>query len=462
MKEIFLPTKLNNYHPYLLNKFVLVLALSFLAFTAFVSPDNIDGRFTEDVAASSVSSQTLISMTNSSRQKAGLPPLKNNSRLTQAALLKADNMLEEDYWDHYGPNGETPWQFILEAGYTYTYAGENLARGFSTSEGVHQAWLASPTHKANIMNDKYTEIGIAVVNGTLRGQQTTLVVQMFGSPGESAGPLAQLGANDQILVSDSQRVDSTSQILSIAIKAPEQDDEVSAQQVILSGTVEVDGENVDYSITASNLEDRKVEKAFENTLNWDMPITSLLAEGQNTITASVGDLEDSVEFIYKPAQTVMSAADLDIAYKQGEVVIRFDVESIEIVDGYILLDGHRVAVTKIEGSELGIKVDESRYDDATDRIIFLRDSTGIGYTIDLSVVQNDTQILPFVAGVVADPVQMASIVAIAMFTLYLAYQMYHYHHLKMYKKYSLYMFTFGIWVILLMISSTVGSIGDIS
>ena len=61
------------------------------------------------------------------------------------------------------------------------YAGENLAKGFRTAEGVHEAWMASPTHKENIMSPNYKDIGVAVVEGTLLGKETTLVVQMFGN-----------------------------------------------------------------------------------------------------------------------------------------------------------------------------------------------------------------------------------------------------------------------------------------
>ena len=62
-----------------------------------------------------------------------------NAKLVAAAQAKANNMFELQYWDHFGPNGETPWMFISQAGYVYVYAGENLAKGFRTAEGVHEA-----------------------------------------------------------------------------------------------------------------------------------------------------------------------------------------------------------------------------------------------------------------------------------------------------------------------------------
>lgn len=124
----------------------------------------------------------LYKITNEKRVAAGAAPLKINHKLETAALAKAQDMFAKDYWAHYAPDGSTtPWQFILGAGYSYKYAGENLARNFDTSISVVEAWLASPSHKANLLNASYEDIGMAAVNGTLLGEETTLVVQMFGT-----------------------------------------------------------------------------------------------------------------------------------------------------------------------------------------------------------------------------------------------------------------------------------------
>ena len=82
--------------------------------------------------------------------------LHTNVNLVSAAYAKAHHMLENQYWDHYAQDGTTPWSFIKQTDYKYVYAGENLAKGFKTSEGVHQAWMASPTHRANILSGKYS------------------------------------------------------------------------------------------------------------------------------------------------------------------------------------------------------------------------------------------------------------------------------------------------------------------
>ncbi|MBA3284597.1 MAG: CAP domain-containing protein, partial [Nitrosopumilus sp.] len=124
----------------------------------------------------------LYDLTNQEREKAGLQPLTYNDKLAQAAQQKANDMFAKNYWAHYGPNNENPWQFILGAGYDYEYAGENLAKNFLFSKGVVDAWMNSPTHKENMVRKEYTDIGFAVVNGMLNGEETTLVVQMFGTP----------------------------------------------------------------------------------------------------------------------------------------------------------------------------------------------------------------------------------------------------------------------------------------
>ncbi len=123
----------------------------------------------------------LIELTNQERQKQGLSTLSENEALNKAASLKAQNMFSENYWAHFAPSGKSPWDFILGSGYKFTYAGENLAKNFYNSEDVVAAWMQSPTHRDNLLSPKYHDIGIAVVEGVLNGQKTTLVVQEFGS-----------------------------------------------------------------------------------------------------------------------------------------------------------------------------------------------------------------------------------------------------------------------------------------
>lgn len=123
----------------------------------------------------------LIELTNLERQKMGLSPVAENSALDQAAQLKAQNMFAENYWAHFSPSGKTPWDFILGSGYKFSFAGENLAKNFQSSEEVIKAWMASPTHRDNLLNPRYKDIGMAVSDGVLNGQKTLLVVEEFGT-----------------------------------------------------------------------------------------------------------------------------------------------------------------------------------------------------------------------------------------------------------------------------------------
>ena len=131
--------------------------------------------------SSSIDQKSVIELTNKEREKKGLPPVIENEALNKAAAAKAANMFSENYWAHFAPSGKTPWDFILASGYHFTYAGENLAKNFYNANDVIVAWMNSQTHSENLLNPNYKDIGIAVVDGVLNGQKTTLVVQEFGT-----------------------------------------------------------------------------------------------------------------------------------------------------------------------------------------------------------------------------------------------------------------------------------------
>lgn len=131
--------------------------------------------------ASDINASGLIDLTNQARIETGLKPLTPNHKLTQAAYRKAYDMLQNGYFAHTNPEGKPFYQWVEEEGYNYLYAGENLAIDFNTNEGVTAAWLASPSHRANIINEHYTEIGIVALRGQWQGHETTVVVQSFGT-----------------------------------------------------------------------------------------------------------------------------------------------------------------------------------------------------------------------------------------------------------------------------------------
>ncbi len=132
--------------------------------------------------ASSITPDKLGELLNRERRARGITELNWNPYLAQAASAKAKYMILNNYFDHYAPDGTTPWSFIKATPYNYKLAGENLAMDFFTSEAINDAWMASPTHKDNMLNNNYQDYAISVENGTILGQKTTLVVEMFGKP----------------------------------------------------------------------------------------------------------------------------------------------------------------------------------------------------------------------------------------------------------------------------------------
>ncbi|HWO07089.1 MAG TPA: CAP domain-containing protein [Candidatus Paceibacterota bacterium] len=127
----------------------------------------------------------LTELANEDRQQEGLRALQTNPKLVAAAQRKADDMAAKGYFAHETPEGHNSWHWFREVGYDYAYAGENLAVNFSESADVEKAWMASPTHRENILNARYTEIGIATAVGTYKGKPAIFAVQMFGHPSEA-------------------------------------------------------------------------------------------------------------------------------------------------------------------------------------------------------------------------------------------------------------------------------------
>jgi hypothetical protein len=198
---LLIPHRHNDYRPHLVRRYgllailLLSLALNF-GYLALRSEQILGDN-------SDITANQLLGQTNTARTRDGLSPLNDNQALAMAAQAKADDMLAKDYWSHTAPDGTTPWDWIKQTGYQYTEAGENLARGFDTTAGIVRAWLESPSHRANLLDAGYTEVGFAVVRGDMNHQATTLVVAMYGRPigapnasGEVASAVTKTGASE--------------------------------------------------------------------------------------------------------------------------------------------------------------------------------------------------------------------------------------------------------------------------
>jgi len=191
LKLIFVPGQENNYRPKFLESRVLIWCLLALFILKLITVPFLI-YFPKSVFFGAIVKTTLIELLNQERKSSGLQSLKENTVLDNAASLKAQDILEKDYFSHQSPEGVSPWHWFKIAGYNYKIAGENLAIGFLDSGEVNRAWLDSPSHKANLLNSNYKDVGIAVLTGDFQGNETTVVVQLFGTPQQTiAGPKVQ-------------------------------------------------------------------------------------------------------------------------------------------------------------------------------------------------------------------------------------------------------------------------------
>jgi len=134
-------------------------------------------------AYASSETNRVYKLVNNLRLEKGKELLVVNEKLEKAAYLRVQDMFSKQYFDHFVINGLSPWDAIKVSGYDYNFAGENLAIGFTNEDNACNAWVKSPTHYQNMLDSDYQEIGIAVLNGTMKGESKTLIVQLFASDG---------------------------------------------------------------------------------------------------------------------------------------------------------------------------------------------------------------------------------------------------------------------------------------
>jgi uncharacterized YkwD family protein/spore coat assembly protein SafA len=120
--------------------------------------------------------EQVISLTNAERQKAGLPPLRNNWELSRVARYKSADMRDRNYFSHDSPTYGSPFTMMKNFGISYRTAAENIAAGQRSPSEVVNAWMNSPGHRANILKRDVTEIGVGYVKGGTYGHYWT---QMF-------------------------------------------------------------------------------------------------------------------------------------------------------------------------------------------------------------------------------------------------------------------------------------------
>ena len=127
--------------------------------------------------------QSLWTLTNDNRVAAGLTPLRLDSGLNKSAQARCGDMVERHYWSHVDPDGQKAWGVIANYYESYVTAGENLTLGYVTSEAVVSGWMSSPTHKANILNDAFADVGFGIcyAKDIPQYKDGIIVVQHFAS-----------------------------------------------------------------------------------------------------------------------------------------------------------------------------------------------------------------------------------------------------------------------------------------
>lgn len=146
----------------------------------------------------------VLKWTNTERTLQNLPVLRADPILDSIAAAKVKDMFAKQYFEHVSPAGVGVADLAKNVGYEYILIGENLALGdYRDDKKLVDAWMASPGHRANIMNSRYQEIGIAVMKGIFEGRSTWLAVQTFGVP---ASACPELDENAKLKIDESKKV----------------------------------------------------------------------------------------------------------------------------------------------------------------------------------------------------------------------------------------------------------------
>lgn len=126
-------------------------------------------------ASVSADEQAMLNLVNKARADAGLGALQFDAELQKVARIKAKDMVDKNYFSHQSPTYGSPFDMMRQFGISFKTAGENIA-GNQTVDAAFKAWMASPGHKANILNGSFNYTGIGIVSGSSYGK---IFVQMF-------------------------------------------------------------------------------------------------------------------------------------------------------------------------------------------------------------------------------------------------------------------------------------------
>lgn len=181
--DVFVPHEGNAYRPHILHpRRTIAYAVFFTTMKLFVIAFVVaipTGTLASPEASNALMGQ-LIAQTNVFRQSLRVAVLAADARLAQSASAKAGDMVAQDYFGHWSPDGSGPERFIGDAGYPYVVAGENLALGYADAREIIDAWQASPAHLRNLIDVNFDDVGFGVQSGVFQDTPTLFVVQHLG------------------------------------------------------------------------------------------------------------------------------------------------------------------------------------------------------------------------------------------------------------------------------------------
>lgn len=159
--------------------FILIETVSFAMYqTAVLEESNQKQtieRMQEQPQNLTKEEQETFNLINDYRKQNGLEPLKIYPKLQEVAKIKAQDIVNYEYFSHISPNLGTPFEMLKQNGVTYKIAGENLSGNISPKKAV-EAWVNSPSHRENIVEEKFRYTGICVVESPIYGK---VFVQLF-------------------------------------------------------------------------------------------------------------------------------------------------------------------------------------------------------------------------------------------------------------------------------------------
>lgn len=187
---------LKHYHPFL----PLLVSITALLMI-WLSPVRISQSGAVLSYATNIDQTGLLTSTNQERIKNNVSELTLNQTLSEAAEAKAKDMVARNYWSHNTPDGAEPWTFIAAENYNYQKAGENLAFGFADSSSTVTGWMNSDSHRDNMLDNAFTEVGFGWANSDdfNNSGPSTVTVALYATPATESNPIEPDGTNTQVL-----------------------------------------------------------------------------------------------------------------------------------------------------------------------------------------------------------------------------------------------------------------------